>query len=82
MRLASASKSSAVRRRASQMTGLAARAAKARYQAASSRSFCALICGSALASSATLKRRERAVLELPTVDRAIEFTPDWVGSCV
>jgi hypothetical protein len=74
MRLASASKSSAVRRRASQMAGLAARVAKARYQAANSRSFRALARGSTSALTARLTRRERAVSELPTLDRAIEFT--------
>lgn len=74
MRLVSASKSSAVRRRASQMTGLAARAAKTRYQAANSRSFRALTRGSPSASTATLTRRARAVSELSPMDRAIELT--------
>src|SRR5580692_6759426 len=79
MRLASASKSSAVRRRDSHMTGLPARAAKARYHAASSRSICALTVGSASAGWAcatpTLTCLGRSLREVETMDRFIISPP-------
>jgi hypothetical protein len=72
MRLASASKSSAVRKRASQIVGLPARSANSRYQEANFRSLCNL-------SAVAISRVSDEIILLLTFPHQVNSSPAVFG---